>query len=587
MSRLLVSNQLEWFRLLKEANKKSGLIEQKEETLENLACVVYRKLMVDSCNYYYKDGNYIMVTGTFFYGKLFGKEALVAILKDFSLKDIIDIRKELTGTYAILIKYENIIKIFIDETQTYSIYYYHENNDYIVTNLYLQIAYIIQADINENAFLERLIRSTTLDESSPYKNIFKLMANQYIYIDTEKGNFEIRNVELNSYYYAFQSREEAVNEIYSYLKNLVTIREMYLTKLTHFYTGGIDSRLELAMSLSGKNHIKLGYWNGQDIISNGTQGDIDVVSKTSKMFEIPMELYDVTEPYSSCLKAITREKCLKYGEYASIYASNPKWFEILETNTSSNCVIYGFFGEIFRPLSELDLSYNNRYTIKDFIVSVYCRTGLEKEILDLPGFYDYLEDEFKRFIGHDGTITIEEAFNLFTNSRYGADCIRNNYANIFMYSFPILSQKKIKDMNASIPYKWRNGDYISLQLTKLFFPELQSIPYFTHHHYVKYNKDKSIVEEKRTNRLKLYVKKNIKDTVFERIYHRYIQRRIHPKTSDNQQIFEESIKIMKNSNTIGGSKIKIKTNPKWEHVEIGTLATATAEILCAEKIKNE
>ncbi|MBR1443321.1 MAG: hypothetical protein IJ583_07295 [Firmicutes bacterium] len=588
MGRLLITNNNNWNNKLKSVNKNIGLIESNSAEFNGVALTVYKKIKIDNCNYYEEDNGMVMCSGTFFYKGMFGKEALKKILQDSINTDICEMRKFLLGSYVILIKRDNHIKIFIDETQTYAFYYYQMGGFYILTNLYIQIAAVTQTSINEDAFLERLIRTATLNNCTPFNYIYKVCSNQCVDINLISGMMDVKEIQVNRYDYSFNTAQEALELLYDRIHKITLLRNSHIHSYLHFYTGGVDSRLELAFSLQNNNSVKLGYWMGNDCITNGTSGDLKVIEESAKQLKLPFEVYDVSENYVDCIKNITIEKCMKYGEYTSIYASNPKWIAIFENlDKGIECLVFGFFGEIFRPISELDKSYKNNYKMIDFITDVYCRTGIEKEIFFLEGFYEYLLDECKNIVNKTEIISKKDAFDIFTFSRYSADCVRNNFANIFTYSFPILSQKEIKDINYKINYDWRTGDFFSLQLTKLFNDNLLKIPYFTHHHHVNYNSKKGILEETNLTKYKDVVKEKIKDTELMSLYHKFFQKYLHPNTLKNQQIFDFSLDYINSSKLIGESKISVQDIPKWNNIEIPTLATAVAEIKIAETINNE
>lgn len=201
-----------------------------------------------------------------------------------------------------------------------------------------------------------------------------------------------------------------------------------------------------------------------------------------------------------------RPKCNKYGEYAGIYSFNKKWLPILE-NADTEGITFGYFGETLRPVEEIDIFHKSPYSMRDMIRDVYCRTGIEKNCLHSDTLYDFIEGEMRLLADGMDTenLTIDDVFRLFTYSRFEADVALYNFLNTFTYAFLIFSQKAFADANFSIPYEWREGDYFSLSLTKLFCPKLLEFPFFSHHHTVIYDPE--------TNRVKAEAAYNLKGSI--------------------------------------------------------------------------
>lgn len=144
------------------------------------------------------------------------------------------------------------------------------------------------------------------------------------------------------------------------------------------------------------------------------------------------------------------------------------------------------------------------------IRDVYCRYDVDKNCLHSDTLYDYIEQEMKPFTGgmNTGDITRDEAFRLFTYSRFEADAVIDNLVNMFTYSFIIFAQKEFADANFSIPYEWREGDYFSISLTKMFCQKLLEVPYYSHHH--------TVVYDPATNRVRNTAEYNVKGNLKRR-----------------------------------------------------------------------
>ncbi len=258
----------------------------------------------------------------------------------------------------------------------------------------------------------------------------------------------------------------------------------------------------------------------------------------------------------------------KYGEYADTYSLNKKWFSLLEA-TDTQGLTFGFFGETLRTLEQIDTFYKKPYSLRNMIRDIYCRNNIEKNTLHSDTIYDFIESEMLPLNEGMNTsdMTRDDIYKLFTYSRFGADAMLDNFANMFTYSFIVFAQKAFADANFSIPYEWREGDYFSLSLTKKFCPKLLEVPFFSHHHFVLYDPATNTVRSTAAyemksnfvhrvlvlhNRPRLYMFLRNIYGVLKSLRNRseYKQRR------NINKIFKAAAQIIRESPTIARSKLK-------------------------------
>ena len=172
---------------------------------------VYKKRKVNNENFWKYNDNYVASAGTLIYKGEMGRKALELIYNDSKKKDIKELRKNFWGTYTCVIKRNDIIKIFVDETETYALYYHNDDTQkYLVTNTYYHIAKCIKTKLIFEALLEKGIRGGIYGNVTPYKNVFRLKANEYIEINLNYNKFRICETELNDYRKEFKNKEEAI-----------------------------------------------------------------------------------------------------------------------------------------------------------------------------------------------------------------------------------------------------------------------------------------------------------------------------------------------------------------------------------------
>ncbi len=313
------------------------------------------------------------------------------------------------------------------------------------------------------------------------------------------------------------------------------------------------------------------------MMTNGTQNDWEVVSKIAYGWGgTKPQLIDITEPIDEIFGYDVRPRCNKYGEYAAVYSFNKKWLSILE-NADTEELTLGYFGETLRELGEIDTYYKKPYPLREMIRDIYCRENLEKDCIHSDTIYDFIESEFLSLAEGVNTsdMTRDDIFRLFTYSRFEADTMVINYSNMFIYSFPVLAQKTIADANFSIPYEWREGDYISLSLTKLFCPKLLEFPFYTHHHFANYDpetntvKSGSVYNTKTKLRSKLFYAHPKLFKLLRGIYAALKSLKGNDGTgnhANDAKIFQLSEKVLMNSPTIARSKLKVSCNPQHTYI---------------------
>lgn len=582
MSKLLVTNNTEWFNKLNNVCSQYFKLSSCRK-FEHLNASIFQKKNIVSENYYSDGENYIFCSGTIFYKEKFGYEALKEILVDAIKNDITTLRKHMLGSYAVLIKINGIARVFVDETHTYCLYYYLNKSEFIITNNYYHIGLCVGGEINTEPFLERGVRRCIMSDSTPIRNVYKFTASTCFEINLPNGDFRIKNVNLNDYSCVFNSRDEALECLVSRIKEVSALRSRHIKKYLHFLTGGIDSRLELAINNFNNDRLSLGYWMGNDVITNGTDSDLRIVSSISNHFGYEHQCYDVALNFENSLYSIDGKKCKEYGEYASLYCGNEKWFHIFECMNDVEYIGFGYLGESLRNLSELDGTYREPYRILDFIEKVYCRTGIEKNVVKVNGFYDFLAAEFLKILGINGNsmtqIDKQTAFRLFTYSRFDADCIMNNFVNLFCYSFPIFGQKKIADAIYSLKYEWLKNDSFSIDLINYFQNELLDFPIYSHHKEFVFDKNLKRIKKS----LKFVVldasKNQLKNTfVYRDVYLRWLHKYIRPQSSNNDKIMISCQKYLESTNITKNSGLTFFKTNDWKNIEIASWAAFVADI---------
>ena len=585
MGKILLTNCKEWNDNLKKIYEQTGFSISGETNV----MTIYKKKKVNNENFFEFNGDYVAIAGTLIYREKMGKEALRLIYDDSAKREIKELRKDMFGTYVCAIKRRDVVKVFVDETETYALYYMNENSNYIVTNTYYHIAKCIRTELIFNVFLENGIRGGIFGNLTPYKDVFRLRANEYIEINLCCNACRICKVELNDYKKEFKNEEDAIEILKKNAERIEKIYSKYIKGHVIFTTGGLDSRLELALHLLNGTDVSLGYWKGEDSITNGTIPDMKIGKKIAQKEKLKYILYDVTEDFSNSLSSINEKNCDKYGEYAAIYTHNKKWFQILNSfDTSIQSLRYGYGGEFVRGTSEIFSLKKNKRNIDDFVKFVYCRSGIEKYIIVYDEIYQSIKKGIKLCfdINEKKSLTLEQCEFLFDYSRFHSDCNISALINMYYYSYPVFMDKKSWDIICSMKQNWKKNSRISVKLLKEWNESLLEIPIYSHHHIMKYDKNKCELKDTLKYKfLKQLQNKMLNTKVYDVLYINWLKKRLKPHTERNQELLDLCIKRLKESPTIMSEKVEIKEPDVCKGFDVTALAEFTAQVCVADILK--
>ena len=492
MGRILLSNRANWIKGLHKRYITSGF------TLNygNGFVKVYDKLNVHTNNYYIsKDGAVVASNGTFSYKNLIGDIALRSLYEDFvSNGERIDIiRRDCFGSYFVTIIRNDEMIAFVDETGTYAIYYYHDiQGNYLITNTYYHVASETGRSVNLLANVEEQLEFCLIDNETPFQNVYRLMGNEVIIIN--RNHFKVEKVKCNYFHLESSDFEMVAKEIKDAIVLYTAKMNLFPGKPILFMTGGVDSRLSLASYLAASMSPTLCSWGGNNIKMN-TKDEDAVVSKSIAVAEkLKYKYVDVSEedPYS--VTDISREQFEKYGEWATIYGNNKKWFNIFESK--DECIYeFGYFGETIKGWELLD-RIGNKYLTEDEFCRIY--TGRQsyhfapQSTIDLEDYRERVHKKIKRLIENLGmnsqALSKEDCMVLYYKYRLHADTKCCNFANIFGFCSPVLAHKAVADLINQCSYDYKQHDRINLYITKLIDECLLDVQYFTHSKYMQLDK---------------------------------------------------------------------------------------------------
>ncbi|KKP24464.1 MAG: Asparagine synthetase [candidate division TM6 bacterium GW2011_GWF2_28_16] len=190
----------------------------------------------------------------------------------------IDFVNKLDGDFAIALFdiLNNKFYLMRDKVGVKPVYYGLQNN---ILSFASEIKALfalpwVKKEINNNSVYDYLTFMVTPAPDSIYKNIFKLEAGSYLYLDSNK-NIEIKkyynlleNINLNNIKNNYNNENFVLENIDNLLNNSISKRMMSDTPVGAFLSGGLDSSLNVALMSKFNSKIKtftVGFENTQEL----------------------------------------------------------------------------------------------------------------------------------------------------------------------------------------------------------------------------------------------------------------------------------------------------------------------------------
>lgn len=491
MGRIIVSNNERWKEKLSNIYEKSAF--KLNYTCKYMS--VFDKLNINVENYYeISDSEVIVNNGTLVYKDCVGQEALCAIYHDYINQsyDISTIRLHCFGSFFVLIISNGKMIGFTDEGGTYAVYYIQIDDGYLITNTYYHVESITHQMINFNANIEECMEFCVLNNETPFKNVYRLMGNEFFLIDIRNNRFKVNRAADNKYTLKTKNFEDTAKIIKDKMVEHTSKVKLFGYTPMIFMTGGVDSRLSLASYLASSIRPNVCSWYGNQDKMNTKDEDLIVSQKLAEVLNLVFEKVDVDDKFNG---KIYDDDFERYGELATIYGNNKKWFSIFE-NSRYALFEFGYFGEIIKGwelidrigketinIDEFCRLYTNRqsYTLDEastFDIKMY-KKGVYDKIVQIAMDYNMNLDKLSK----------EDCMLLYYHYRLHADTKCCNLANLFGYCVPVLAQKELADMINQCPYIYKKDNRLNLYITKLIDNRLLEIPYFSHCKYMKLDKD--------------------------------------------------------------------------------------------------
>lgn len=583
MGRLLVCNDVGWSNGIKDIFNSTGL----KISCEDGSVTAYKKRCVNNRNYKKIHDKSVICVGTWTYKEKSGSEGLDKLYKDVFEKQlpIVKIREELLGTYCCVIKSDDYIKIFVDETHTYAMYYYIAmDGRFIITNTYYHIEKFAAQPLDIEILKLIIAKVGLSSRRTVYKNIYRLMENEILEIHTKENKVNVLQLHNNIYTYNFSSYDEMIKHLSVTAEKVSRGLSSASGETLLFATGGADSRLKLALDSYIGKKVRLAYWGGNNVITNGTRNDWDVNNQISEKLNLSTIYFDVSEKFQESLGSIKKDICDLYGEYTTIYANNTKWHSIFEKIHKDHPNVYeiemGYDPDVFREIDIIENSYKQPYSIEKLINYGFLRSGLFNVVFTKDKeLYDLIESDISnQMIGiNKRDITLKDAVNIFNFARLDMGSRLVNMINEYYFCCNLLYSKPLWEIALQIPYEYKKDSHISISLINKWKPELLHIPIYSQNHFMVTDTKKMCLRKTRKHALLSWLKPKImKLSVYDRVYVQYMEKRIFPENESSDEVYEICMSYLRNCKLLDEAGICIRSDVSRKGFDLAALGSVVS-----------
>lgn len=466
----------------------------------------YQKLRINTINHKIFGDDHIIGVGTFIYNGKIDKEALTDIFNDFNGNNLHIIKKNIIGSFAIFIcKYDNGY-LFVDDGNTYNLYYVMENGEVLATNTYYHLAKITNAEIDEVRFVERTFKFSNLGNATPFKGIKRLLGNECLYFSNGKWEKDIFS--MNRDIIEDRGLWETVEQNYKSLGNLFPISGTFLT-------GGQDSRLALAIMLQANMTPICYYGVGNSAITWTKSEDCEIVKLLAEQSSLEFRQMNWSESNTSLHEKLFYLN--KYGELMAIYGCNKNIIDEFEKKIHVSFLSLGYFGEIYRNVETITNYSKDTFSLKEYLNDIYLPSALKQSYRGYDKLCAILYDELSAICHQKNLdsmkLTKKDHQCFDTEYRKSADIVMNNFANTFFYSFPFLSMPLYTNTSESMEYLQKNDSKLILDGLAYMAPQLLEIPFFSHVKKKNYDPQKHMLIDNMSflEKIKEYMRPHLKN----------------------------------------------------------------------------
>lgn len=515
MGKMLLTNNRQWYQSLTALFADVDFHVSGEVAGEGNSpdFISYHKINFANENVYTENDGFIGCSGTLVYKKECGSQALKALYEDLKRKDLQQIRKDLLGTFAVICKIENTVMCFVDETGTYAFYYLCEKGKYILTNTFYHIQKMSGQKYLPEVLKENVVQYGVVGNKTPFENIYRMLGTDLIRIDCDSGEMQIDFIEMNHYDIKSGTIEEAAAQVNAVAQGIFEDSKCVMQDVAVFLTGGVDSRLVLGNYLAAGIRPTVFSWHGAHNTMNSIDNDLQAVRKIAEATQLNMQAVDLSK--EDQFHEISLRMYDRFGECATIYNGNPIWYNILKDYN----VGFADYGNVVEILKEWDVEWDflgKKITLSTYTDKFINWMGMIKEGEGRDRLKADLMVSFGRIADSNHidkeNMTNEDCMILVSEFRLHADTAVNDFANVFCYSFPFCTQRRLMSVVDKVPLAYKFEKKLNLTMQRQLNPKLLEIPFFSHCEVMTLNEGDLSLQEKHKRSIKKEIISAVKRT---------------------------------------------------------------------------
>lgn len=504
MAKFCITNIKSCFSKIKYLNENSKFeISFVDEQEDCMAVAIKKKVQCKVDNFVKKTDGFLIATGSLIYdGSLDYRKLLGANL------DIQQARDLSIGHYAISIKKGDIITIWGDAVAAYDIFYYHNKEEFMVSNSLYDMAKVLgnKVSVNEMNVLEETIQCSILGGGTFYNEITRLHGDEFLSISLSNKTFKVCPVSVN-YPYDNRNYREQVEEFAEILQEKANVIYKLFGNPTISMTGGLDARISLASYLSCGSSPCMAYGVGDTCFTNTQMNDLYIDRVFRDRFGLQLLESDWSSP--SPIDAYWKLYYEEYGFLSRAYMASDKVVDYLE-NSPGNIVTFGYGGELYRNLPWIENKKTNYFTVDEYLDEHYFRVPLTKIILSsVSGYREHIRNKILTLCEkyHLDPEHIDNRDNVLLQLEYRkfADTIMLNYVNQMKYSFLLLFEYDSLKYSRIGVDSMKKSKFMLDVIMKLY-PEVLEIPIFSHCQKRVFDKGKMELTFTKTDAAKMKIK---------------------------------------------------------------------------------
>lgn len=485
MSKFYITNNAAFLEGVKEKVLKDSPFKVSIESKANgIYALTTKKLQIDNVNGINMTDGFIIQTGTCIYKEDSGRTALTNAYNSYT-GNVEEHREDYIGNYGCVINKNKTVVVFVDGAGFYSVYYYSDGKDWLVSTSELDMARVLcdSISVNKMNVLEELTRFAIFDNDTYFDGIKRLSGDQFLKITKDHGlqvldlDLRIKTSDINDY----DTRAKAISERMKYVAKV-----MYKNygQTTLGCTGGFDSRMTLAAYLASGIKPNIAYGVGNSVLAPSLQGDVDVNRIYANRYGLNLNIasWNETDP----IDKLWDEYIKMYGKL--IYDGCEDAYKFY-TNPEEKFLSFGYIAEIYREPNWSRSIQHDQMTLSDYLWKNHaeCNSNIIERSQELT---ERWLNKWRKVYKKHGIISDkfnkEDLFWLCLEYRHSADNHMVNLVNQFKYANYLMSDLKIL-RNGYVDFKEKYDGRFMIKILNEVYPDILKVPFFTHCRRMIYN----------------------------------------------------------------------------------------------------